>query len=805
MVISSLLQYLLSDSDSLSEYEQCIVPTFDDVKRRLLLLKRQDNRIVPDHYYRLNQEKSLEGINSLSSLIRKGLFRLANEHLELRENTIYVKQHKQNRWQELITFIPPLALQMALLHIKKPLTSFSSSEIKAYYRNVVLPNTKYTALPHPYIPQLINYRAQNNGFMDLHMHLNGTTEVDSVWSDFLNKPYQVMEDIKDKVNDPMVKEQLEQEFFMRTPLEFKNLLLTARLIREYLFAMLFEDKGSEFVYKVDSVKDLLCKITGMSNSFSASDSSALHPFAHLLSEYTEANDEVKYPMAIEGLMYVLVFKYMSENERESIASMLHFYILILGLANRLLVQQKHQVGFEQFQKLTLNNLRESSELQYKKRFFQLHGNKQCNISFIEGRFSPKKTTDENIKLIQSINKGWESMMTSIKSELNLTDDKLPELKLIAHFIKKRDNSYSVNVRHKELRYEVWQKARVLANLKEKNYDILKNLVGIDAAASEFDTPPEVFAPAFRYLRRKNFYHFTYHAGEDFYHMLGGMRAIFEAVEFNELSVGDRIGHATAIGLSPNLWLQNVGDKLLVRQGEYLDDLLFVYHLIIRKNNELLKNKTPFLINKIYELSHIIYHKSYPLKIQEEAWLLRKYCPELMFTTSQHDAEMLDYFDIDEWEQIKSHIKQSDKDQRVSLLMQYHNQECRKAYNKIIKIDTEEFFTALELEMLQLMMLSVLHKKEIVIETLPTSNVRIGQHINYDTYHLWNWIKWEKEGNCIPPIVLGTDDAGIFATNIYNEYANIYCNLTTNNKVGHNDAMEIIKKLDSNAKIYRFGC
>ena len=87
-------------------------------------------------------------------------------------------------------------------------------------------------------------------------------------------------------------------------------------------------------------------------------------------------------------------------------------------------------------------------------------------------------------------------------------------------------------------------------MKNNNSPFAKYIVGIDAAASEFDAPPEVFAPAFRYLKRNGFKHFTYHAGEDFYHLLGGLRCIYEAVDFLNLSYGDRIGHATAAGISP---------------------------------------------------------------------------------------------------------------------------------------------------------------------------------------------------------------------------------------------------------------
>jgi hypothetical protein len=101
------------------------------------------------------------------------------------------------------------------------------------------------------------------------------------------------------------------------------------------------------------------------------------------------------------------------------------------------------------------------------------------------------------------------------------------------------------------------------------------------------------------------------------------------------------------------------------------------------------------------------------------------------------------------------------------------------------------------------MLKILHQKEIVIETLPTSNVRIGHHHDFSTYHLWKWFAWEAEGHPIPPIVAGTDDTGIFATSIYNEYANIYCHLTNSGMMTHNKAMQIIERLEENSRVYRF--
>ena len=51
-------------------------------------------------------------------------------------------------------------------------------------------------------------------------------------------------------------------------------------------------------------------------------------------------------------------------------------------------------------------------------------------------------------------------------------------------------------------------------------------------------------------------------------------------------------------------------------------------------------------------------------------------------------------------------------------------------------------------------------------------------------------------------MLGTDDPGIFVTNLYNEYANVYCNLIDNG-MGSLEAMDIIREIEQTSNIYRF--
>lgn len=129
---------------------------------------------------------------------------------------------------------------------------------------------------------------------------------------------------------------------------------------------------------------------------------------------------------------------------------------------------------------------------------------------------------------------------------------------------------------------------------------------------------------------------------------------------------------------------------------------------------------------------------------------------------------------------------------------------KSKYDSIIEIDSCEFFNAKELTEIQLMVLQEMHDKEIIIETLPTSNVLIGHHRSYSSYHIFNWYKWAKEEHKpIPPIVLGTDDAGIFATNIFNKYCNVYCQLMYDKNLNAIDIIRFIEELDYNSKLYSF--
>ena len=725
MKSNSHISYLLTDHLSLSSYQEGEDVTLDDIERRLMIIAREHNHVIPHHYLRLVSNSSFRGIEEKSQVFTQALPQLAEDFLERRNNRIYVRIEKFNAWQEQIAYIPPMLLISAYI-FKNVISSITDITSDSFYNQYIAPNLGNTSLIPPYISQLEELKKENNGFNDLHIHLNGTMETDSVWLDILHYPERVIYNMEESAKgNKLAKEQYEQFDNWTRPDKLKHLITQAVNLREFLFSK-------------------ISKIVPVNEAFTRQ---------------------------AESSLYISVLHYLSMYpDNKKVASSFHHYLLILGLVNQMLVQQPQCFGFEQFQYYTSNGLREYSEQEYEQRFLQLAGNQLDNIKIIEGRFSPKDKEYKNNYLIDKIRRGW--LLLNNRQGCNKSD-----IRLIAHFIKRADKQKK-DIRFKELRLKNRKICEALISLRNSGSKNGKAIVGIDAAASEFDTPPEVFAPVFKKLRKKGFQHFTYHAGEDFYHLLGGLRAIYEAITFLDLQRGDRIGHATAAGVDPETWAHNVGCEVVVPIGAYMDDLLFVYYLISNNECKALDSLMPRLYMRITELSREIYPND-DFQVYD-----------LIYAWKRRQEDILELADSGELNNIKA-------------LKRYHQKEYVEKYKKEIKVKIFEILDEKALREVQLAVLKIMHHKEIAIETLPTSNIFIGYHNSFNTYHLVNWIRWEKEGKPIPPIVLGTDDAGIFATNIYNEYCHIYTLLVYEYDFCINEAFEIIRKINRNANFYTF--
>ncbi|WP_434502410.1 hypothetical protein [Prevotella sp.] len=353
-----------------------------------------------------------------------------------------------------------------------------------------------------------------------------------------------------------------------------------------------------------------------------------------------------------------------------------------------------------------------------------------------------------------------------------------------------------------MRLSLKRKAEALLSYKQSGDKNAKYLIGIDAAANELDASPDVFAPVFKFLRKSELFRFTYHVGEDFRHLISGIRAIDEAVEFLDMHIGDRLGHCTALGIEPSIWSKHYIGKTYIPRGEWLFNLVWTWD-IINTNKECANIQ--YLIPKIeiyiMRYSQEIFEKIYSPFELLKSWKFRKHDPNVYLKENRNYYYSSDIIeDYEEWEDITHKLKSNEYLDHINY-MYYKYKPSRQKYDEYIKIEDDELFDCDFLRIIQCCELKKIISKGIIIETLPSSNYCISQYEEFDEYHFERWINEKEMYN--PTLVIGTDDPGIFSTNIYNEYSRIFLYLKRKNyPVG--TIMQRIKEIQQNSKNYSFG-
>lgn len=140
----------------------------------------------------------------------------------------------------------------------------------------------------------------------------------------------------------------------------------------------------------------------------------------------------------------------------------------------------------------------------------------------------------------------------------------------------------------------------------------KYLVGFDVAGFEMARPNWFYLPAFVEMRdwwRREIglpeqasgdLGYTYHAGEDFLHLIQGLRHIGEVITFFPWEEGDRIGHGLALGLDAQEW-QNRTPLLRMPLDAILFDLIWEWDLYVHQSVEVSADFRRRLEIKIIEL------------------------------------------------------------------------------------------------------------------------------------------------------------------------------------------------------------
>lgn len=832
--ISSLISLLL-----LSDYRVMKLCLATDFSRKLELRDLRENTYIsyqpwaaryPDHVFDTAWQAMAEKSGKGNCVVLQAMQTLTDEHLVLEKGHIRVQTKKFGAWQQAVmSRVSAIAIQAyADVHFNVgmhlPSRVNPCGEASSPWARTLVP------LLRPEHAAVSDY-ISSECLHETHLHLNGSTHAEICWLRALrNTRAETIGFVKkwdDRGSTNTTRELVQQVNPELTPLLFHDNLRGASRLREILVSF-SHDEIPAMVTLPGNFQALLQRIENHEKPEDPSEVPYFLPAT--IGHY-------KHDIADEISWLSAIFRKLEQKPCSIFSRMLHTYLLLKNQYCRLLIQGESHYGFDQFQKLTLTELRDKTEKSYTARFQSFHGERH-NVSttgFLEGRFAPKKAVTDTYNLLKSILDGYLQYLEETKASpssklprpktlsktlenidllLDATppsDKRFHKLALVVHFIKRdwspQNPAKSGPYRHYQLDIDLKKNAGVLLSTLARWPKLHKWVRGLDAAANELHAPPDVFAPIFRVCRQAGIHHRTFHAGEDFRHLLCGISTMWEALNILDLKKGDRLGHGTAMGINPSLWLSRMPPSLTLKRGEWMLGLLAAWQLL---------RDTPGMqtcINKLQRELEIITHKIFnramsALELERSMALRGLNRKDLMNAMNCEDNEGLRFESLNDlWRNEQQLVKKAiaDQEDSVKTLWQWlSSTDIQKRAEELVIVDAE-FLGAPDYIKIQQALMQQIKERGVIIETLPSSNVRISQYESIDEHHSLRWMRVEnhiQEGDPEIMVSLGSDDPGIFATNLETEFYLLFTTLKKNN-LSDTDAIDRISKINERGRIYRF--
>lgn len=832
-----------TDAHGLAMLCRGLVPSMTETQRRIFLSERRTNFGLPDHFYKGYLDERLQDVETVAELPLYILRRLSEKYLERRDGRVTVRLDRFAEWHHLLPFISPLAVIVCFI-VDNDLGPGPADDPREFLHRE-LGDTAIIGAHNLALNDLI----ERKGLNELHMHLNGSTELDILWPDASRNPDALHAQLRQAMdkNPSAVSELYEQLEHGLNPFTFYQRMRALRRVRHYI------------AQACEPIQRRPIPIGGTSSAPNQADLLAAMSAELIDRDWPHASyypltahpAEVRYGrrrfsrLVNEAAWLYLCLSHLRAKPADPVVGLgLYFNFLLLNQMTRLAVQQAEETGFDQFQKYTLLGAREDIERHYEGRFRQLNLREPHTLlSHLEGRFAPKSTASATYSLVMKIVADYLAFRgCGHRQEFHQMHNQVPscilsrpcgdvdcarrgrrdlEFSLVAHFIKKPANHSNDDIKsilHSDLRTDLDRQSRQLRQLVSRNV-VFKALVkGVDAASNELHAPPEPFAPSFRTMRTAGVDRTTFHVGEDFRHLVSGIRAVVEAARYLDLRAGDRLGHATALGIDPNLWLDRAPSRMLINRHDALDDAVFARQALSRLvgfESDIVK-----LENNIVRMTHELYGEEIHPVILAQAWELRHL-----------DITEITRVEVELNRQGRRRVAASDVIEEARMMAQEttdpirarelnfvanHLEATPAAYSvfrrrhqlgskgRSVEEIPKDFLTVEALFALQEIALAEINRRGVALETLPTSNTRISVYKDISEHHVFRWLGL-TEPKLInrPVVVVGSDDPGIFCTNIKNEYAALLSVLRT--KFGKSDpeSVAILEALNDSGRIHRF--
>jgi hypothetical protein len=250
---------------------------------------------------------------------------------------------------------------------------------------------------------------------------------------------------------------------------------------------------------------------------------------------------------------------------------------------------------------------------------------------------------------------------------------------------------------------------------------------------------------------------TVHAGEDFSHLLTGLRNVHEAMEVLELREGDRIGHGLALGLGPGRWASQAG-RVAMPLEERVLDLAWEWSWWTRRGRGADATRLAYLTREISKRGKDWFGKSVqPLNIEQLA---------------------ADLADVNQLRAVgfpdrKVTAPDDEKDVRPLLLYRYLKDALVfRRGRQTIWVDPRDEVDALDRigESLR----AEIGRRGLAIEINPTSNLLIGDLSDLEHHPLWRISRpLSQDPAARLAVTIGSDDPLIFNSSLPMEYQRLY--------------------------------
>lgn len=519
--------------------------------------------------------------------------------------------------------------------------------------------------------------------------------------------------------------------------------------------------------------------------------------------------------------YIQIYEdYYNANE-QTLEDFLYLYLLMKSKFRAELVQVNEKHGFMNFSEYQdrKDGFIESEPF-YMEALTYMAVAGSChdqNIVSLEARITPQKSPialNQRINRIDDIvafhdeqfkTKGKTNRYAAFLNRL-VTDSETPDsespLFFVVHMPKSKDKwSWSPIDRGEHLR-RCSPRNHVVRLRNRKAYNHIEKvrrfkvssayrIYGIDACSNEIGCRPEVFAHSIRAIRYLNglqtealankskplpTIRVTYHAGEDFLDPVDGMRAIDEAILFNEMTHGDRIGHALALGINVHEWYACKRNTMVMPKQDYIDNLAWMIQKAIDYKISVAFSTISKLQN---EFSHY-FEEVYPTEkgVTEDkyirSWQLRGDDP-VLYKDGVFKRPLL----LNHWSHHsisgKAALNRFRQDEQTARLYHlYHfDSDVRRRGDLRSNIPVSKDYMTLA-HLIQKGLQFDLRQRGIGIECNPSSNYLIGSFKRYDRHPLVQFYNLGLTQNISDNpqlfVSINTDDQGVFGTYLENEYA-----------------------------------